>query len=169
MNLNKINTILCLFLGVLLTGCGFHLRGSVSVPPELQTLCICPHDPFSPLQKYLRITLKNNGVCLVDYQAQFKPNCATLTLISESIVDRPIAFGIDGQNNRMLIQLTVVYQIINMAGHDLICPTTIQVERELNVNPNAVLGTQSERDRVLLDLYHDATAQIMRNLTPPCE
>jgi outer membrane lipopolysaccharide assembly protein LptE/RlpB len=84
-------------------------------------------------------------------------------------VDRPIAFGIDGQNNRVVIQLTLVYQITNVTGHDLICPTTIQVERELNVNPNAVLGTQSERDRVLLDLYHDVTAQIMRNLTPPCE
>ncbi len=169
MKINTINTLICFFLGLLLTGCGFHLRGALSVPPELQRLCICPEEPFSPLQKYLRATLKNNGVCLVEYQANCKSNCATLSLLSQSIVDRPIAFGIDGQNNRLMIQLTVVYQITNPAGQDLICPTTIQVERELNVNPNAVLGTQSERDRVLLDLYHDLTAQIMRNLTPSCE
>lgn len=148
-----------------LSACGFHLRGALIVPPELQMLQILPQGSFNPFQQYLRSILPKNGICIVDI-----PPCDTgfaiLTILSEQIIDRTIAFGIDGQNNRVVIQFTLVYQIMHSSGQELICPTTIQVERELNINPNAVLGTDQERKRVLNDLYIDATQQLLRNLTP---
>ena len=153
-------------MGIGLSGCGFQLRGTLMIPPELQRLHISPEEPFSPFQKQLRLTLKNNGVQIVNGRVSDSQCIAMLTLLQTQITERTIAFGIDGQNNRVMLQLTILYQISTASSHDLIPPTTIQVERELNINPNAVLGTNTERERVLRDLYIDATSQIIRNLSP---
>lgn len=160
----KIFLAFCL-LYASLSGCGFHLRGKVLVPPELQVLHILPQAPFNPFQQCLRAIFATNGIQIVDALPCNTP-FAILNILSEQIVDRTIAFGIDGQNNRIMIQFTLTYQITTSADQELICPTTIQVERELNINPNAVLGTDQERAKVVNDLYIDATQQIMRHLTP---
>lgn len=157
-------TICILYIGLI--GCGFHLRGTIHVPPELQVLKIWPNDPFNRFQKTLRSTLQQNGVLIVDAPTEGVQCPATLSIISEQLIERVIAYGVDGQNNRIVLQLTVVYQITTASDQMLISPMTIQVEREMNVVPNAVLGTNREREKIISELYIDATSQMMRNLTP---
>lgn len=166
MNKKSYVHFILLMLGIGLSGCGFHLRGALCIPTELQRLQICPEEPFNPFQKQLRLTLQNNGVQIINGPLSENNSIALLTILSTQVSERTIAFGIDGQNNRVMIQLLVMYKITTACGSDLISPTSIQVERELNINPNAVLGTNREREKVFKDLYIDATAQIIRNLSP---
>jgi len=155
-------TSICLLL---LVGCGFHLRGQLIIPPELRVIQILPNTPFDPYQKYLRQALKSNEVRVIGPSEEGAKSVLILTLLSQNISERTLAYGGDGQTNRVLMQLTVIYQVSKPNGVILIPSSTAQAERELSVNPNFVLSNETERNQVREDLYVDATAQLMRQLS----
>ncbi len=157
--------LLPLFLVLLLvTGCGFHLRGAFQISPSLQVLQIQPNQPYDPFQRALRQILKSNQVTLVDDQNS-NPKPTLLNIMNHSFSERVVAYGSDGQANRATLQLNVRYQILDPTGKINSQEKTVQVERELTINPSAVLATDNERTRLKADLYLDAAAQLVRQLS----
>lgn len=152
-------------LGLSVIGCGFHLRAPIPIPAAFQTLRILPDQPFEPLQLALRQTLKSAGIRVVDVSAPIETQASILTIRSQYFSERTTAYGPDVQINRATLQYVVTYNITDCAGKILIPNNTIQVERELTINPNAVLGTEFERDKVKSELYGDATLQLIRQIS----
>ena len=162
-----------------LTGCGFHLRGSFEIPACYQVLKICPNQPLEPFQRHLRKALIANCVQIVDpncppacptadLQTANTTNIATLNLLSQDFSETIVAYGTDGQPNRSILRLKIAYQLKTPN-----CPETpinfIQVERELALKPNAVLGTDNEREYLISELYLDAVTQFIRQLSSLCK
>jgi outer membrane lipopolysaccharide assembly protein LptE/RlpB len=56
-------------------------------------------------------------------------------------------------------------ELTNPQGKLLETNTLVIVERELTLNPNAVLGTDNERSQLQTDLYRDAASQLVRQLS----
>jgi LPS-assembly lipoprotein len=159
------STLLTFFLLFLLMGCGFHLRGTFSIPPSLQILRVCPNIPIDPLQRPLRQILKGNGVQIIDEHHPDYASVPTLTILSQALTERAVAYGTDGQVNRSAIQLAISYQITDAKGKVILPCNGVRVERMLTVNPNAVLGTDNERTRVNSELYQDGAMQLVRQLS----
>lgn len=162
---------LCLLFVVIgtLAGCGFHLRGDLCIPRPLQVLAISPDLPFDPFQRILRRTLKDNqvqvvGLCSINNECPANVLC----IVNQKFSERNIAFGSDVQVNRVLLQFTVEYQITDREGNIIVDCNKLQVERELTINPNAVLGTDHDRQRVQNELYNDAAVQLIRQLSLAC-
>lgn len=162
---------------ILLTACGFHLRGELVIPPELRVVQILPGTPFDPYQKYLRQALKTNEVQVVMPGEEGCKTALILTLLTQNITERTLGYGGDGQTNRVMMQMTITYQLSKPNGEILIPPSSVQSERELSINPSAVLSTDLEREHIRQDLYIDVSAQLMRQLSislaekgdlPPC-
>lgn len=169
---NFFRTLLIVIL-ISVAGCGFHLRGEYDIPAVFQKLRILPDLPFDPLQHHLRLTLKTANICVIDNCLEEAKEASILTIVSQGFTERTTAYGPDVQINRATLQFTMVYHIVDKNGKVLIPASTIQVERELTVNPNALLGTEFERKRVREELYVDATLQLIRQISamhhaPPC-
>lgn len=149
----------------LVASCGFHLRGSFSIPTALQILRLAPNQPLDPFQRPLRQALKSNSVQIVDDSDPNVCNVTSLIILSQSFFEKTVGYGSDGQVNRVIIQFTVHYQITDPQGKVIIPSTAVQVERSLTVIPNAVLGTDYERAYVTKELYSDAASQLLRQLS----
>lgn len=149
----------------LLTGCGFHLRGTFSIPPSLQTLQILPNQPYDAFQRTLKQFLKSNNIKIVEQNIENTIPVATLTILSQAFSERAIAYGSNGLPNRAVLDLKISYQLTNAQGKPFGSNTLVTVERELMLNPNAVLGTDNERSHLQADLYRDAASQLARQLS----
>src|SRR5215467_12165852 len=145
------------------TGCGFQLRGQVALPAAFQRLKLCPEDRFNDFQRILRRNLKLNGICVIDSCQAEAVN--TLSITNQGFSERNIAYGSNAQVNRVLLQFQLQYQILD-PDCQVICPeNTLRVERELVINPNAIVGTETERHQVEAELYQDAAIQLIRQLS----
>jgi len=149
----------------LLTGCGFHLRGAFSIPESLQTLQILPNQPYDIFQRTLKQFLKSNNITIVDPCITKTTNIPTLTILSQAFAERTLAYGSNGLPNRAVLELKISYQLTNPQGKRLGTNTLVTVERELTLNPNAVLGTDNERTYLQAELYRDAASQLVRQLS----
>jgi LPS-assembly lipoprotein len=149
----------------LLTGCGFHLRGTFSIPPMLQILQILPYQPYDNFQRALRPLLKNNDVKVVDQNVAEHTKVASLTILSQAFSERTVAYGSNGLPNRAVLSLKISYQLIAPNGKSIASSKVVSVERELTLNPNFVLSTDNERTRLQGDLYRDAALQLVRQLS----
>jgi LPS-assembly lipoprotein len=162
---NQTRFFILLSVLFVLSGCGFHLRGAFSIPPFLHVLNVSPNQPFDPFQRALIRTLKSNKIEVVDISMAKTKGAALLTLFSQAFSERTIAYGSDGQPNRAILELKITYQLTDPQGKVIVSDATVEVERELTLNPNAVLGTQNERNRLQSDLHLDAASQLVRQLS----
>lgn len=157
----------CMVILLLLTGCGFQLRGTFNIAPELRVLKIEPDQPYDPFQRNLRQAFKANCVTVLDW-CDNNNNASILKLSNVNFTERTVAYGSDVQVNRVTLQFSFSYQVVNAAGLVIVPCNTVDVERDLTINPYAVLGTENERASVKTELYNDATDQLIRQLSNSC-
>ncbi len=149
----------------LLVGCGFHLRGTFDIPKAFQILKISPNQPFDNFQRSLKQTLVSNGVQVIPEGNPQALEYVTLTLVSQAFSERTVAYGSDGQPNRAILKFKVIYQLTDSQGKLIVPATSVQVERELTINPSAYLATDNERTRLRNDLTVDAASLLVRQLS----
>lgn len=169
-SVNGVKSALALFMsifmlsGLFMQGCGFQLRGQFFIPTALKILKITPNQPSDPFHRALKSILKSNGVQIIDSDHQAPGGYSMLTIVNQTLSDRTIAYGSDGQPNRSILELKIQYEVTDITGK-LIVSGTAQVDRELIITPNAILGTENQRTRILSDLSLDAASQVARQLS----
>lgn len=160
----KIWTI-CLM--IFITGCGFHLRGSFNIPEGFQRLCIQPYQPAHPFQRQLIRALKSNNVYVINDEVVNSVDITSASLIIQNLAfaEQTSALGADAQTSRSLMRLTINYQLTDCTGKVIVPCGLIQISRDFGVNPNAILGTDNERQRIQEELFNDAVTQFLRQLS----
>ena len=159
--LNK--TCFFIFLLLLINGCGFQLRGAVDLPQSLRVMQLLPNQPYDPFIRTLRQTLIQNGTTLTTEANN--QDVTTLSIISQTFSERITAYGADGQANQSLIKLNVTYQLIDNTKKITLKKQSVMAERELTLNPRAILATDSERERLKKDLQQEAALRLVRQLS----
>ena len=154
----------CIVLStIILYGCGFHLRGSYAIPEALKIVHISPYQPYDPLQRALRQMLAGNGVQIVEGASHDETPPSTLTIKNQNFEERPIAYGVDGRVTRTRLELRLEYAVdVQPTYHS---EHTIRIARDYNLNPNNVLGTENEGNRLKEDLYEAVAIQCVLELS----
>ncbi len=147
-----------LLLGLLLTACGFHLRGALDLSDDMAPVYV-DAGSVQQLGRDIRSLLQDNGVAVTDSMEQAK---TVLALKSESRQNRVLSVDSNGRAREYLLVYTAAFSMqVKPAKAE---ERSLQVSRSLLFDENAVLAFANEADVVYEELRRDAARQILQKL-----
>ncbi len=153
---------LFILLLLTLTACGFHLRGSVEIPPYLKTLRLQDANPATRIAPELERSLQNEGVTITDDDAG-QAN-AVLRLHSESFSRRVQAVDASGKAQEYGLRYAVVFSVLGPDGTVWLSNANVSSARDLRFDEGAVLGAGGEQEQLQAEMRAEALRGILRQL-----
>ncbi len=154
--------ILCLFICLTMSACGWHLRGSVtgskasSTPIELN---ISTKDNYSPLLNSIRQSLRVNRITEANGSAAY-----TLTVETEVMDKRTAGVGADALTSAYELILSVEYTIQHKAETLTAPKTKASISRTYNYNVNNAATAAQEEELILREMRRELAQQILRRV-----
>nr|WP_087019506.1 LPS assembly lipoprotein LptE [Thaumasiovibrio subtropicus] len=141
-----------------ISACGFQLRDTSLLPPELDHVSLSSFDIYGPLSRIMRNQMSLYGIEHVPPTAD-TPN---LHLSSEIIEERTLSLYQNSRRAEYELTMEVSYTI-SLPGKAPLFLTT-QVNRNFLDNPQTALAKSVERELVENEMREQAVSQIMRQL-----
>ena len=152
-------------LTLLLSGCGFQLRGasSVSLPPELQRLRVTMDGGgYPPLLVEMRNALLALGhVRLTDEVSTGLP---VLQLHGESSAQQVLAIDSSGRISAYLLNYRVDFSLVGADGKVLLPSQPVKLQREITFDRLNVIATEKQSEFLQNEMRRDVVQQILRRL-----
>ena len=161
MRIVKVFTVL--FATLLLTGCGFHLRGTAQLPPQLHTMYLQnSQSQYTPFMRKLYLTLKMSGVKLVDNPTQAP---ITLDILSETFSTHETSIGGAQTARNYIASYTVSYQLLDAKGKIIYESKNINVQKNIPLSANEVLTNSNKLNQAKTSLYEELVTKMTFQLT----
>lgn len=151
----------CAVLGasLLLSACGFHLRGTGVDNIKLDELHVSAQNNNGPTHQSVLEALRNNGVTVrstAPYHLQLRDEPQQRRSLSYASRSTPAEYEL----RRLL-----TFQIINSAGQPLIGPETLSTQRVHVRDRDNVTGSSEEEALLQREMREDLTRQLMFRLS----
>ena len=155
-------TIIGLIVGVLallLSACGFQLRGSYSLPYE--SIYVGVSD-VSVVGAGLKRQIRASGTRLADSAQD-----AQATFLQTGEAKEPIILSLSGSGRvrEKRLRYRYGYRVVDDKGRDLIAPGVIELSRDISYADSDVLAKTQEEDLLWRDMENDLVQQLMRRLS----
>lgn len=151
----SVRALLPLLLSLILSSCGFQLRGSL--PLEKYPAVYLQGDKHSELLQQLGLQLERNQVKLLDSS---DATSAIFVLDSDSLQRRTLSLFPNGQVAEYELIYKVNYQLV-LPGQEP-RPYQIELYRDYQDDPSRALAKSKELDLMLTELRSQAVARIIR-------
>ena len=147
-------------LALLLTGCGFHLQGDLTAPPQMERTYIAAVERDTQFHRELRRQLQESGVNLVDSPEEAT---AILSITSDQTGQRVLSVSARNVPTEYEVFYTVEYALV--AGEtSLLSPQGITFTQDYTYAETLVLGKAHEedllRDAIVRELVRTVLKQI---------
>lgn len=151
-----------LALTLLLSACGFHLRGHGLKEANFAFHSIYLQVPAeTPFVSELRSVLKS-------YKLELAPSAdkadLTFQVVSESRDKRILALGGGGQVNEYELYYRVSFRVYDNQQREWLPAGEIQLQRDFNYDNSQILAMAEEETQIYSDMYSDAVQQVVRRL-----
>jgi LPS-assembly lipoprotein len=155
-----------LAISLLLTSCGFTLRGDYSLPAGIQQLQLLSTQKNAALQRTLANQLKGYNIQVLNSSVNTAEVQDTLDAVvyiqSDQLDRRLLSLFPTGQVAEYELVYTINYQI-QFPGEDP-TPMEFDVTREYQDDPDAVLAKSRELDLILSEMRQQAASRIIRQI-----
>ena len=147
---------------LLLAGCGFHLRGNIDLPAELQRMYIEGTSRYSGLGLELRRSLRANGVDVVEKTSNSQ---VVLKVSGTNYRKRLLSVsGTSGKTAEYELVYSLSVSLQDRQGKVLLAPQTLRQLRDYTYDRDNVLGKGNEEARFRVEMERDLARQILRRL-----
>ena len=147
---------------VMLSACGFKLRGSVlgqNIPFKSIYIDV---PATSALGSDLRRNIRGSGELTITETPEEAE--AVLKVISESRSKTILSLNSQGRVREYGLNYTVVIRMQDNHKADLLSPTSISLKRDISYNENQVLAKEAEEKMLYRDMQSDMVQQILRRV-----
>lgn len=145
---------------ILITGCGFKLRGLMDSPSWLSSIAIDIQDVHQDLAFALKENFKALGIPVVP------PSSGQYLLVVEKDESQQQITSVSASTTPRQYQLhyRVTYSLLKANGEPIISSNSILVSRQLTVNNNRILGSNFEEMLSYKEMRKEAAMQIVNRL-----
>ena len=137
-------------------GCGYQLRGTVSLPPELDSVHVTgPRDISAAV-----VQLLDGAGVRVDPAGD---SAGTVLHIGDERLDRRVlSVNPDtGKESEFELAYHVTFRVTGAEGEELVPEQTVSLLRDYVFDARAVLGKSREQEVIHAEMRRDATARIV--------
>ena len=146
----------------LLSGCGFHLRGALSLPVNLGPVRVLAIDPYSALAENLADGLQRAGA--LSAPADATTGVATLQVLSEQWADTPISQDQFGRAQEFSLRYAVVFTLRRADDSVAVPQQAVELSRDYLAPAVDSIGRASERELLVRELRRDMATAILRRV-----
>jgi len=147
---------------LLLSGCGFHLRGDIDLPAGLQQMHVQGTSTHSGLGLELKRSLKTSGVNVVSDVTSAQ---VILNITAPAFERRLLSVsGISGKTAEYELIYTLQVSLLDRKGKVLLAPQTLRQLRDYTYDQNNVLGKGDEQSRLQQSMQRDLVRQVLNRL-----
>lgn len=147
-------------VALLLGACGFQLRGSHELAPELGQLNVAA--PIE-IQRQLRRSLANMGV-QVPGLGESLPQAFSLRVENSDVNSRTISFDRNVDAAEIEFRREIVFELLSPEGVVVLGPVRIDVERIYVHDRDRLLGETGEQAVLNREMDDEASQRIIRHL-----
>ncbi len=153
--------ILVLATSLLLSACGFQLRGSggSALPFETIYVALPDNSPLgAELKRYIRATDHTQVV------SDPKAAQVTLDVLSETREKAVLSLNTQGRIREYTLYYKVRFRVRDDKNKEVIAPTDIVLKRDISFNESAVMAKENEEALLYRDMQSDLVQQLLRRL-----
>ncbi len=156
--------ILLSSLCILLTSCGFHLRGQNALAPQIHVLYLKSNNPYGLFEARLRKTFNMYGITFVDDPEQTP---LTLQIEQSNLSYFQTTVGSSSQATIYSVSYKVIIAITDSSGKIIVPSKNIDSDAFLTLNPNQLLTSNNQIDILGQQLQLDVINRIVDILNSP--
>ncbi len=137
-----------LFFSLLLSACGFHLSGYGKSTLPFESLSLETSQPYSSFTKALQKALGTVGV----HTTLATPASARLQILAQNFTRTTTSLGNAGQTTTYLLVYTLLFQLVDRAGHILLMPQQVRATRSFFITSNRENMQQDVIQQIIIRL-----------------
>jgi LPS-assembly lipoprotein len=151
------SSLMLLTAALLLTACGFQLRGQAALP--FDSMFISGPPLFvTQLSRAVRAGTRTQ------IAANPKDADVTLQILAEARDRAILSLSGSGRVRELQIRYRVTYRLYDKDNKELLAPSEILLRRDLTYSDTDVLGKEQEEALLYRDMQNDAVQQLVRRL-----
>ncbi len=158
-NVKRLQLLTAIIAMMLLSACGFALRGPVALP--FKSIYIGMPES-SALGGELRRQIRANGQTLVTADA--KDAQVILEVMNETRDKQILSLNSQGRVREYNLIYNFRFRVRDNVGREYLEPVDIQLKRNISFNETQVLAKEAEEVLLYRDMQSDLVQQIMRRL-----
>lgn len=151
---------LCVALALVVAGCGFALRGTVTLPFPSLYIGVAPNSALgAQLRREVRATSPSTRIVEEPGQA-----AARLEIQNESRERTELSLTGQGRVQEYELRLSLQFRVIDAQGNELLPPTVLTASRSLPFDDNVSQAKESEAEFLYRAMQSDLAQRIVRRL-----
>jgi LPS-assembly lipoprotein len=153
----------CLSIAVLvaLAGCGFHLRGNITISQNLARVRVTTSDPSGPLKANIEDTLRRSGATIEENPGD---GVAEIKMTGVSSSTNVGSVGTNARVNEFVMVYHVDLEITDGKGKVVLPKQPIELNRRFTFDQTQAIGTGAEQEQIQREMVRDMTQAIVRKI-----